>query len=222
MDLNSGSAGACPGETEMFRFDCQRRKYVEGNNCMKRILLTSAIVLGLGGIGVGGYAATAAAQPSNGGGNNMSNGSNGENNGSNASNAGSENGHPGRHAEQWGDVEETFGSGPGPGPGFGPGPGPGPGPGFGPHHMGPGPEWRMREHHKLFSLFPPERNKQLSASDVKTIATAILLEHGVHDWNVTDVKSKNNEIDFSFATQHGDVIANFAMDPRTGFIKRLD
>ena len=102
------------------------------------------------------------------------------------------------------------GWGHGPGPGF---PGWGGGPGFGP---------RQGRHHDEFSLFARVKDKNLSTADVKIIATAILLEHGNHDWTVANVAAQTDKsIDFSFATAHGDVIATFALDPATGHIKRV-
>jgi len=101
----------------------------------------------------------------------------------------------------------------------------GKGPGMMMHHPGgpmagrPHRDW----HHKddMFSLFARVQNKNLTPADVKIIAQAILLEHGNHDWTVTDVAAAQNAIDFSFATQHGDVIATFAVDPATGHFKRI-
>ena len=105
------------------------------------------------------------------------------------------------------------GWGHGPGLGF---PGPDGGPGF---DHGPGGHRRGDE----FSLFPGVKNKNLSVGDVKIIATAILLEHGNHQWSVADVAAQpDKSIDFSFATVHGDVIATFAVDPASGHIKRVN
>jgi hypothetical protein len=116
-----------------------------------------------------------------------------------------------------------------PGPGGPPGPC---GPGWGPGGMGPGgPGMKFGHHHgpdgwhhedAAFALFPRVQNKTLTAADVKIIATAILLEHGNHDWTVANIAAQTDKsIDFSFATAHGDVIATFAVDPQTGRIKRL-
>jgi len=74
---------------------------------------------------------------------------------------------------------------------------------------------------EMFSLFARVQNKNLTQADVKIIAQAILLEHGNHDWTVTNIGTANNAIDFSFATQHGDKIATFAVDPSTGHFKRI-
>lgn len=108
------------------------------------------------------------------------------------------------------------------GPGRGPWAGPWAGPGrawgpCGPGGKGPGGPGREDK----FSLFAPTQNKNLSSADVKTIATAILLEHGNHSWSVSNIVTEpDKSIQFSFTTQHGDVIATFAIDPATGQIKR--
>ncbi len=105
-------------------------------------------------------------------------------------------------------------------PGHPPGPwaawGRGPGPG---HGMGPG-GWQHRM--EDFALFAHVQDKKLTSADVKVIASAILLEHGNHDWTVTNVAAQpDKSIDFSYATPHGDIIATFALDPVTGRMKRL-
>jgi hypothetical protein len=105
----------------------------------------------------------------------------------------------------------------GPLPGHGPGPMMPPG---GWPHGGPG--MMMWHHHDdKFSLFAQVKNKALTLADVKIIAQAILLEHGNHDWKVTNVTSADNLIDFSFATAHGDVVATFSVDPASGRMKRV-
>jgi len=102
------------------------------------------------------------------------------------------------------------------GPWGGPG---GPGRSWGKAGWGPG---RGLERDEKFSLFAPVSNKDLSVSDVKIIASAILLEHGNHAWSVADIDAEpDKSIQFSFTTQHGDVIATFAIDPATGRIKRI-
>jgi hypothetical protein len=108
--------------------------------------------------------------------------------------------------------------GPGPWP-HGPGtmmPHPGMPGGWPPH--GPG---MWRHHDDMFSLFTHVQNKNLTPADVKIIAEAILLEHGNHSWIVTNVTETNKQITFSFATQHGDTIATFSVDPTTGHIHRV-
>jgi len=113
-----------------------------------------------------------------------------------------------------------------------PGPGAPPGPGWAPHgpgmmHPGMPGGWpphgpgMWRHHDDMFSLFSQVQNKNLSPADVKIIAQAILLQHGNHDWTVTNVTKADNQIDFSFATPHGDVVATFAVDPITGHMHRL-
>lgn len=113
-----------------------------------------------------------------------------------------------------------------PGPPGGPGECGGPG-SWGPGGWGPGGKrpggpgfWQRRDN--KFSLFAPVQNKALSDSDVKIIATALLLEHGNHDWSVSNVVTETDKsIEFSFATAHGDVVATFAIDPASGRIKRV-
>jgi hypothetical protein len=112
-------------------------------------------------------------------------------------------------------------SGAGMDPGTGPGGmGPAPGPGrCGPGGRGPGgPGWD----HK-FSLFAPVTNKNLSFSDVKIIAAALLLEHGNHTWQVSDILPEPNQmIEFSYTSQHGDIIASFDINTITGEITRVN
>jgi hypothetical protein len=94
------------------------------------------------------------------------------------------------------------------------------GQGFDRNGFGPG-GWGRHGHDK-FSLFARVPDKHLSTADVKIIADAILLEHGNHDWTVTNVTAQaDKSIDFSFATPHGDVIATFAVDPASGHVKRV-
>jgi hypothetical protein len=161
---------------------------------MKRFLIASAVLLSLAA--GGGYAYKAAADTP-------------------VTPAGSPGactpGHPpGPWAAGWGR---------GPGPGF---PGPNGGPGFGPAFPPGGGGW-MRHRDDRFSLFARVQNKNLSPADVKIIATAILLEHGNHDWTVADVAAQaDKSIHFSFATAHGDVIATFGIDPASGHMTRIN
>jgi hypothetical protein len=99
--------------------------------------------------------------------------------------------------------------------------------GWGPgekHHGGPpgmGPDGWGHEA-RDFGLFAPAADKNLTPADVKVIATAILLEHGKHDWTVTGVAAAADKtIHFSYATAHGDVVATFAIDPVTGRVTRV-
>ncbi len=106
-------------------------------------------------------------------------------------------------------------------PGRGPWGGPGHfwGQGWGPGGKG-GPGGRDRDN--KFSLFAPIPNRNLTGADVKIIATAMLLEHGNHSWAVSNtVTEPDKSIQFSFTTQHGDVIATFAVDPASGKFKRI-
>jgi hypothetical protein len=77
-------------------------------------------------------------------------------------------------------------------------------------------------HDRVFALFAPVQDKKLTIADVKIIATAILLEHGNHDWTVANVTAQADKtIHFSYATAHGDVVATFAIDPVTGRVTRV-
>ncbi len=126
--------------------------------------------------------------------------------------------------------------GPGPGPAAGPAPGgmhmpmPGMMHAWGPHH------W-MAEHNGAWmggrhgmdhrsgtwGLFDRPANLALSPADVTTIAEAILLRHGQHDWKVGDVTpNEDHTVSFAYTTAHGDVVARFTMDTRTGHISRTD
>jgi hypothetical protein len=75
---------------------------------------------------------------------------------------------------------------------------------------------------RTLSLFAPVKNKNLSAADVKIIATAFLLIHGNHVWGVSDVVTEpDKSIEFSYTTAHGDVIATFDIDPASGRVRRV-
>jgi hypothetical protein len=94
--------------------------------------------------------------------------------------------------------------------------------GWGPRGGGPGGPDFGPGRDKKFSLFAPVKNKNLSDADVKVIATALLLEHGNHDWSVSNVVTEaDKSIQFSFATAHGDVVATFAVDPASGRVQRV-
>lgn len=81
--------------------------------------------------------------------------------------------------------------------------------------------WRARRSN-AWGLFYPRADKNLSSTDVQTIAEAILLRHGNHTWKVINVVSNQDDtVSFAFATQDGDVIARFAMDIHTGHLRRL-
>jgi hypothetical protein len=74
-----------------------------------------------------------------------------------------------------------------------------------------------------WGLFYPQSDKKLSASDVQTIAQAILLRHGNHTWKAADVaQNQDNTVSFAFATQSGEVIARFSMNTQTGRIRRIE
>ena len=113
-----------------------------------------------------------------------------------------------------------------------PPPGPPGGPGMphpGWHHPGP---WGWMHHWRgehgpiapgTFALVFRHRDRNLSPSDVQTIAQAFLLWHGNHTWKVVNVApAPGGAIGFSLATQTGSVIASFTMDPHTGHVTRTD
>lgn len=88
-----------------------------------------------------------------------------------------------------------------------------------------GPEGRHGMAHRshTWDLFDRPANLALSPADVTTIAEAILLRHGQHDWKVSDVTpNEDHTVSFAYTTAHGDVIARFTMDTRTGRITRSD
>ena len=107
-----------------------------------------------------------------------------------------------------------------------------PPPGMGPREMGgmgmphqgmPGAMMdRMRHMEMTWGLFFNQRDKKLSASDVQTLAQAILLIHGNHDWKVADVATAaDGSISFAYATGDGSVIARFSVDPHSGHMTRI-
>ncbi|HTH99874.1 MAG TPA: hypothetical protein VL752_02915 [Acidisoma sp.] len=107
-----------------------------------------------------------------------------------------------------------------------------PPPGMGPHGMDgmgmpphPGMHGmmgRMRHMEMTWGLFFNQNDKKLSASDVQTLAQAILLIHGNHDWKVADVTSAaDGSISFAYTTGDGSVIARFSVDPHSGRMTRI-
>ena len=65
-------------------------------------------------------------------------------------------------------------------------------------------------------------DKNLSASDVQTIAQAILLRYGNHSWKIANVVlNQDDTVSLAFATQSGDIAASFAMDTRRGRLRRV-
>jgi hypothetical protein len=71
-------------------------------------------------------------------------------------------------------------------------------------------------------LFYPQPDKKLSTANVQALAQAILLRHGNHAWQVTNVaQNQDDTVSFAFATQSGDVVARFAMNTHTGRLRRL-
>jgi hypothetical protein len=101
------------------------------------------------------------------------------------------------------------------------------GPADGGHWAGP---WTERHAlHAIFAwrntwgLFHRPTDLGLSPSDVQTIAEAILLRNGQHDWKVGEVTpNADHTVSFAFVTAHGDVIARFTMDTSNGRITRTD
>jgi hypothetical protein len=79
--------------------------------------------------------------------------------------------------------------------------------------------WMMAQ--RTFGLFYPVADKDLSVTDVQTIAQAMLLRHGNHSWKVANVtQNQDNTVSFAFATADGGVVARFAIDTHTGRIRR--
>jgi hypothetical protein len=82
------------------------------------------------------------------------------------------------------------------------------------HSPAPG-AWRA-----VAGLVPTAPDRQLSASDVQTIAQAYLLWHGNHDWRVTNVATDGDRVTFAITTAQNAVVATFAMDRHTGALTR--
>jgi hypothetical protein len=75
---------------------------------------------------------------------------------------------------------------------------------------------------RTWGLFSSQADKKLSAADVQTIANAILLRHGNHTWKVINVvQNQDDTVSFAFATQSGEVIAQFAMNTHSGRVRRI-
>ncbi|MCB8874701.1 hypothetical protein [Acidisoma silvae] len=98
-----------------------------------------------------------------------------------------------------------------------------PGPmGFGPHPGMHGPWDRMRHLAQTWGLFFNQKDKNLSDSDVQTLATAVLLMHGNHSWKVADIAdAADGTVTFAYATADGSVIARFSMDRHSGRLTRI-
>lgn len=76
---------------------------------------------------------------------------------------------------------------------------------------------------RTFALVYPHKDRNLSPSDVKTIAEAFLLWNGNHSWKVTDVtQQKDGQIGFAYATANGAAVAHFTMDPHSGRLHRVN
>jgi hypothetical protein len=83
-----------------------------------------------------------------------------------------------------------------------------------------------RHRHMAFArnwgLLSHQSDKKLSTADVQTIADAILLRNGNHAWKVANVvQNQDDTVSFAFATQSGEVIAQFAMNTHTGRVRRI-
>ena len=81
-------------------------------------------------------------------------------------------------------------------------------------------QWRNAS---TWSLFARTEDKELTASDVQKIAEALLLWHGNHTWKVIHVAAnpKDNTVNFAFGAADGTLIAQFAMDTKTGRLHRI-
>jgi hypothetical protein len=85
-----------------------------------------------------------------------------------------------------------------------------------------GPWERMRHMAQTWGLFFTQKDKNLSDSDVQTLATAILLMHGNHSWKVADVAdAADGSVTFAYTTSDGSVVARFSMDRHTGRLTRI-
>lgn len=95
--------------------------------------------------------------------------------------------------------------------------------GMPPHPGMPGPMMdRMRHMEMTWGLFFNQPDKKLSVNDVQTLAQAVLLIHGNHDWKVSDVTpAADGSISFAYTTGDGSVIARFSVDPHSGRMTRI-
>jgi hypothetical protein len=81
---------------------------------------------------------------------------------------------------------------------------------------------RMRHMEMTWGLFFNQPDKKLSGNDVQTLAQAILLIHGNHDWKVADVTpAADGSISFAYTAGEGSVIARFSVDPHSGRMTRI-
>jgi hypothetical protein len=65
-------------------------------------------------------------------------------------------------------------------------------------------------------------DKQLTATDVQTIAQGFLLLHGNHTWSVLNVQPDGENIKFQIATEQNAIVASFAMNRHTAHLERLN
>jgi hypothetical protein len=95
--------------------------------------------------------------------------------------------------------------------------------GWGGHpRMRPEAMWRMHHMMRTWGLFFNQPDKNLSDSDVQTLAQAVLLIHGNHSWKVIDVAdAADGQATFAYATADGSVIARFSIDRHSGRITRI-
>lgn len=90
------------------------------------------------------------------------------------------------------------------------------------HHGREEMERRMPFAPGTFALFARKDDRQLTPSDVQTIAQALLVWHGNHTWKVTDIApGQDGSVRFTYAAPDGTVIAQFAVDTKTGRISRV-
>jgi hypothetical protein len=90
-------------------------------------------------------------------------------------------------------------------------------------HAGGGPGWERRrgEMMRTFALFFRPEDRALTPPEVQKIAEAFLLWNGNRTWKVTEVTATTDgKVSFAYATSDGGVIARFAMDTKTGRVRR--
>jgi len=73
-----------------------------------------------------------------------------------------------------------------------------------------------------FALFFNRGDRQLTPSDVQTIAQALLFWNGNHTWKVVDVApGPDDTVQFSYVAPDNTLIARFAMNTHTGRLSRI-
>jgi hypothetical protein len=98
-----------------------------------------------------------------------------------------------------------------------------PGPmGWDPHPGMHGMWHRMRHMEQTWGLFFNQKDKNLSDTDVQTLAQAVLLIHGNHSWKVAQVAdAADGAVTFAYATAEGSIVARFSVDRHTGRMTRI-